>query len=401
MPRRYITADFLHPVSAPVIPGGILVIDEKGVVLEVVDPLREAESHRMLLSSAELERYKGHLVPGFINAHCHLELSHLRGRLTRGTGLPGFLKEVVRYREVDLEEAEDAMQKADEEMHAGGIVAVCDISNTVRTLNRKRNSSIHYHTFVELFDLHPTRAEQEWERGQDVLRQFQEAGFTANLVPHAMYTVSEVLMRRLAEASTSDPFPISIHIQESASEDQMFVNGDGPLMDMLKGTGWYDDFQPTRQGVMPTLMQRAERASKILLVHDTFTRSSDLSSLVSRNDNLSSHAAFCLCPGANLFIEGRLPDLNTLSMSGFPLLLGTDSLASNDGLSIVNEMNTLIKAKGGLDFETVLRMATWNAAYFLNWQSRWGSLEVGKQPGVNLLGLNSSGTVTTVRRLDS
>ncbi|MCB0567988.1 MAG: amidohydrolase family protein, partial [Phaeodactylibacter sp.] len=141
---RKITADIIFPVAAPPVKEGVIVVNEEGKVLR----LGQRAGH----DPASLEIHQGVIVPGFVNTHCHLELSHMKGRVDTGTGLLPFLQKVVKFRDIPMEEILDAISRADQEMFENGIVAVGDISNKLDTRERKESSPIRYYTFVEMFD---------------------------------------------------------------------------------------------------------------------------------------------------------------------------------------------------------------------------------------------------------
>jgi len=119
---------------------------------------------------------------------------------------------------------------------------------------------------------------------------------------------------------------------------------------------------------------------KTLLVHNTFTSKADVEFAEAYHPNLY----WCLCPNANLYIENRLPDVDMLRNAGVKITLGTDSLASNNRLSIFAEMQTL-QINFGIDFDDLLKWGTINGAEFLGVEERYGSLEPGKRPGINLV----------------
>lgn len=124
--RRYISADYVVPVSSEPIKNGVVVLGARNEIIELLHE-REVPAH------ISLEKYEGILVPGFINCHCHLELSHMKNNIPAKTGLIEFLKQVSRRPPAELGEIKKAIEEADEEMHQAGIVAVGDISNSDHT----------------------------------------------------------------------------------------------------------------------------------------------------------------------------------------------------------------------------------------------------------------------------
>ncbi|RZM20951.1 MAG: amidohydrolase, partial [Pedobacter sp.] len=118
----YISADYIYPVSGPPIAKGVLGVDEEGRI-DAVLTAEEAD----LQAIKNIVRYAGLLVPGFINTHCHLELSNLKGKIPKHTGLPRFVQEVIKLRSSDEYEINLAMLEADKQMLDNGIVAVGDI----------------------------------------------------------------------------------------------------------------------------------------------------------------------------------------------------------------------------------------------------------------------------------
>jgi len=141
---RKISADYLFPVSSDPIKNGVILLDDEGAILK----LDSRENHE----PSSLEIFQGVIVPGFINTHCHLELSHMKGVAPTGTGLLPFLQTVVNFRDVVEEDIFAAIEKGDREMFEAGIVAVGDISNKTDTAATKEKSAIRYYTFVEMFD---------------------------------------------------------------------------------------------------------------------------------------------------------------------------------------------------------------------------------------------------------
>ncbi|MFM7217251.1 MAG: amidohydrolase family protein [Bacteroidota bacterium] len=378
MNRRFLYADRLFPVYRPSIQEGILVMDASGRIIEVVDPIEDTIKYDTLLRHPDLERFHGALVPGFINAHCHLELSHLKGRIPEGTGLPGFLRSVTGIRDVPEDIVLEAMIKADRSMHEEGIVGVGDISNREDSLQVKKSSSIRYHTFVEVFDLDPSQAELRFESGSRLVQRFRESRMEASLSPHATYTVSHKLFSLIAAEAQVHDMPVTVHNQETISEDDFFLTGTGALGDFLRGTGKYDSWIPSGRTALRTTMAHLMGYPRTMLVHNTFTSDTDLAWALEKYPTLF----WCLCPKANRYIESRLPSAGQFVGTGARLAIGTDSLASNDRLSLLDEVEELLMADASLSFEQLLPAMTIHPASFLGWENEVGDFKSGKAPGI-------------------
>src|SRR5689334_19080444 len=146
---RKFSADFVFPVSSPPIKNGVVLTDENGKILEVTSPNSPLKSPLSEESgSSDVQYYPGIIVPGFVNAHCHLELSHLKGALPEKAGLDEFIMGIESLRTTAEEDIIKAAEKADAEMQKEGIVAVGDISNKNHSFSIKAKSKIHYHTFI-------------------------------------------------------------------------------------------------------------------------------------------------------------------------------------------------------------------------------------------------------------
>ncbi|WP_298715932.1 amidohydrolase family protein [Chitinophaga sp.] len=326
-------------------------------------------------------RVEGVLSPGFINTHCHLELSHMKGAIPPGTGLPAFLTAVMENRQPPAAEVlASAIDSAAEDMHARGIVAVGDIANTAATAAVKIRTAqqTEWRTFVECMGVSDQFAPQRLEHSLSVLAQFRQHSISANLVPHAPYSVSPTLFRLINGLQHNDL--ISIHNQESQAENELFRHKTGPFLD------FYRHFNMDASGIggaglnsLPAYIGYFDKAQTVLLVHNTFTTRADVESALSRTGD----TYWCLCPNANLYIEGMLPDVPMLmGTPGANITLGTDSLASNHQLCIWSEITTLREKFPSIPLETMLQWATLNGAEALGIADRFGSFEKGKSPGI-------------------
>jgi cytosine/adenosine deaminase-related metal-dependent hydrolase len=374
--NRKIAADWVFPVSSPPLRRGILHLDEQGKILEVED------TGGLMRDTAGLEYYNGILIPGFVNCHCHLELSYLRGCFPMHTGLPVFIRNITRHQRPEPEEVQRAIKAADRELWDAGVQAVGDISNNSSSFEVKVQSKISYNTFVEIFDLAGGTTGSRLEGGRDVLNEVVEKGLPASLVPHAPYTVSAALMREICMVGTSGRTSRqSIHNQETASEDSYMKDGSGELGDLLREIGARSDPEMHGRKSSPeVVLPFFEMGSRLLLVHNTYTGKADIDTMKKSGLEIN----LVLCPNANQYIENRLPDIELLASSGLNICLGTDSLASNNSLSVLDEMKTISRWFPDVSFSELLRWATLNGARALGMEEL-GCFERGMKPGVLLL----------------
>ena len=377
---RKISADYIFPVSSPPIKNGIVIVDSDKKIIDVINPT----SNLQPLTS---EFHEGIIVPGFINTHCHLELSYLKDKMPRGKGLDEFVSEVENVRRnFSEEEILDALVKAEDEMIKNGIVAVGDISNSNFSFKQKAKGKLKYHTFIEVLGFHPDRAEKAFEKGKQLQVRSSEFGVRSSITPHSPYAASEKLLQLINEEAGNSNGILSFHNQESEEENLLFQNKSGKILKRFEKWGIDASFfQPAKINSLQFILPKLNKAKTILLVHNTYTSSQDISWLKSNIQHLTSNIYFCLCPNANLYIENRLPDISMFMNEGMKMTIGTDSLASNDSLSVLDEIKTIAKHFPKIPFETLITWATKNGAEFLGFEKELGTIEKGKKPGLNLI----------------
>jgi cytosine/adenosine deaminase-related metal-dependent hydrolase len=377
---RKISADYIFPVSSPPVKDGVVVVDDNNVIIEVIPPPSPSSAGQ------DSEKYSGIIVPGFVNTHCHLELSHLQGQINEGKGLAGFISELISKRDkFPAGEINKAITSAEEEMLRNGIVGVGDISNTNHSFEQKSKKQLLYHTFIEAFDLTSDKAKTAFD--QAVSLKSSNSNLPSSIVPHAPYTVSAKLIDIID--NLKQPF-LSIHNQESAAENELFSSGSGALAEMMQKAGVDVDLKRRAKNPLLFILGALIESKKILLVHNTYTSKEDIELMKHYVLGAELEVALCLCPRANLYIENRLPDIPMLIEAGMKITLGTDSYASNWSLSVLEEMKTISKNFPNIPFDTLITWATKNGAEFLEMDKELGTIEAGKKPGLNLLtGINT------------
>jgi len=390
---RKITADFIFPISSEPIKNGVVIVDDSGKILQI----DKREKH----DTGSLEVHKGIIVPGFINTHCHLELSHMKGVAPTGTGLLPFISTVVKERDIPQETIDAAIEAADQEMYDNGIVAVGDISNKTDTAATKEKSKIRYYTFVEMFDfMQEDWVEKTYADYYEVYKgQSGGNGNKKSCVPHAPYSVSKGLFKKINEAN-GDGVTVSIHNQETVHEDNLFLSKTGDFL------GFYNAFQisldafhATKKTSIRYALPEMNPNCRTLLVHNTMSRPEDIQ--FAHNWGKAG-VYWATCANANLYIENRMPNYQHFMDNDAKMTIGTDSLTSNWQLSVLEEMKAISRYQSYISFQTILRWATLNGAEALQMDDDLGSLEVGKTPGLNLLNLDGDLNLsadTKVKRL--
>jgi aminodeoxyfutalosine deaminase len=386
---KKITADIVYPISSEPIAQGVVIADDAGKILAV----ERRDQH----DPASLEVHRGVLIPGFVNTHCHLELSHMKGMVDTGTGLIPFITGVVTKRNLPAEQIAAAIEAAEQEMIDGGIVALGDISNAPDTFAVKSRARMRYYNFIELFDfLQEAGAEKaftDWKAVYDQLRPDPMSRKT--LVPHAPYTVSKTLFSKI-NAHNHPSESVSIHNQETPPENELFQHKTGGFPHFYAQFGIsLDEFTPNGKPSIHYALENMNPANRTLFVHNTLSTRDDIRAAQAWSD----HTYWATCPNANLYIENRLPDYRAFLDTGARVTVGTDSLTSNWQLSILEEIKTIARFQSYVPFETLLRWATLNGAQALGFDDTLGSLEPGKTPGIVLIeGLSEKGGLRTDAR---
>ena len=378
-------ADYLFTGKEILSNRSVLITDEKGVVKNICNQQEAGEN---------IQQLHGLLTPGFINCHCHLELSHMKGLIPEHTGLVDFIFNILQLRHNGEETILQAINSGESEMKNKGIVAVGDISNNAFTLLQKRKSNLQYHNFIEVSGFSPAIAPPRFNNGMLVYLAFKKYFPAAtSLVPHAPYSVSKKLFQ-LIDGMVTNPIS-TIHNQETVDENMFFLSGKGNFNKLYQSIGIdiAPFHQPTNTTSLQSVMPLMQEPKKIILVHDTFISQADIDFL--NKNHLRQEFVFCLCINANQYIENKLPPVDLLMRNNCNIVIGTDSLASNHQLCVLSEIKTFSQNFPHIQLQDILTWATINGAKALKMDKYLGSFEIGKKPGIVLINaLNPNGGVT-------
>jgi aminodeoxyfutalosine deaminase len=362
----------------------VLITDKQGIVLDVVSVTEAGD---------DVQEFSGILSPGFINCHCHLELSHLKNIIPPHTGLIEFLCSVVTKINFDPKVIQEEIVKAEREMYDNGIVAVGDIGNTADTAEAKSKSKMYWQNFVEVIGFTDDKAEENISHYKKIAQTLEARLQTSklkhgtSLVPHAPYSISPKTFQLINEL-TKDQI-ISIHNQEHPAEDQLYKTGGGEYLKLFKIFGIdRSPFPVTGKSSIRSCLPYFNNGQTILLIHNTYMPEEDI---VWANDYAAENGlklVYCLCPNANLYIENKLPRAELFIKHNCHLVLGTDSYSSNWQLSIAKEVEAILaipRFETVASLEQVLQWTTINGAKALRLEDKLGSFEKGKRPGVALI----------------
>jgi cytosine/adenosine deaminase-related metal-dependent hydrolase len=356
----------------------VVVTTKDGTIVDIISASEAGE---------DIQELDGLLCPGFINTHCHLELSHLKDAIPTQTGLSEFVKQIVPKRAAAQEVIEAAIEAAENEMYNNGIIAVGDICNTADTIAAKTKGKIAYYNFVEIYGLDPLLATQKMNEGLLLQTQYEAANLRAVVIPHASYSVPSPLLELLAKNYGSHT--VSIHNQETKAENDFFENKKGAFVDMYARVGVdLDFFTPTKTTSLQSVLPYLKDAAKTIWVHNSFTSESDMNAVQATNTD----AYWCLCPSANQYIENTMPPVQLLREQNTNIVVGTDSYASNWSLNMLDELKRIQLHNSQIPLAEMLTWITSNGARALQMDDKLGSIEIGKKPGLVLIKkLNSDG----------
>lgn len=302
-----------------------------------------------------------------VNAHCHLELSCLRSAIPSGGGFVAFAQGMGAQRgRFDEARRQRAIAAADARMRSDGVAAVGDVANGPSAFAVKERSPIRYRTFAECFGLQTVSAA--------AVEGLLDHAATS-LTPHSTYSVPDALFRSLCSGGDA---PLSIHFMESPAEELLY-RGEGELAAWYAARGWSCDFLHYGSPV-ERLVACVPPTRSVLLVHNCCVTQQTIDRVMA---HFTAPVWWCLCPGSNRYISGVRPPVELLRANGLNLCVGTDSLASNGALSLVDELRLLGEE---IPLAERLLWATAGGAAALGFGDELGTIARGRRPGVVLLG---------------
>ena len=365
-------ARWVLPITEPPIENGSVSV-EKGRI-SYVGSRREQAGESIDLGDAIL-------MPGLVNAHCHLELTVMRGFLEDLDFRRWILRLTSAKRSVlTTESLLDSARAGLEEGIAAGITTYADTCDSGVVIDAMREYGVRGIMYQELFGPDPAQCGAsvgDFRAKLDRLRPKTSELVRVGISPHAPYTVSDDLLRASAALAMAEKLPIAIHIAESEVEAQLVVEGKGAFAEGLRGRGI--EVQPRARSPIDLLAKLGVLDLRPLLIHCVRVDAADLDLIASRKAKVAH------CPVSNAKLgHGIAPLVETLA-AGIDIGLGSDSMASNNRMDMLDEariallmQRARIETHEALSAADVLELATMGGACALGLADEVGSLEVGK-----------------------
>jgi cytosine/adenosine deaminase-related metal-dependent hydrolase len=375
MAVRLVHADHVLPGDAPPIADGAVVVAEDGSIVDVGRATEILPRH----AGIEVERHRAIVFPGLVNAHTHIELSSMRGKVPGGRGFVPWVEGLIASRlETTAEDTSSAIDSAVDELVACATVAVGDITNSLAPVKPLALRGIAGCIFHEVFGqerealfrrIHGLREEVD-----TVVPQWPSRELAYAPAPHTLYTTHADAVAALLDGARKRNLRTSLHLAEHADERQAVEQGSGTVAQ------WYVEKMKHRpdwpkRPLFDHAAALGALAENVLLVHLTVARDDELARVA------QSKAPVVLCPRSNYHIEKLLPPLAAVREAGIEPALGTDSLASNASLDVLAEAQLLHVMDGSIPAWELFRMATWNGARALG-RTDLGRLSRGSRPGI-------------------
>ena len=375
---RFYRAAWVCPIVHAPIHNGWLAIEGQRI-------MRVGAQGEPLPTAAAQDLGRVALLPGLVNAHTHLELSWLRGRVPPAASFVEWVKQLFLVRGGRIDRPDDpqvidAAFIAAREARATGTIAVGDISNSLATVGAIRDAGMTGLVFHELlgFNLTDGQSVADSRACRDVAAAVAPESVRVSLAPHAPYSVSPELFRAIRAEVSGSRVPISsVHLGESPGEIEFLKDGSGPWPGFLRIIGSHrDDWTAPGTGPVEYLESLGVLDAHTLVVHGVQLEDTSLARVAAIGCTLVT------CPRSNQWVGVGVPPIARFYAAGVKVAVGTDSLTSVEDLNPFSELKAMRWLAPSVPARQLLDSATLTGAAALGLDAELGSLEPGKRAAV-------------------
>jgi cytosine/adenosine deaminase-related metal-dependent hydrolase len=363
------SADWILPISDPPIDAGVVAIDEGRIV-----------SVTQGQGAADVALGRVVVLPGLVNAHTHLELSYLHGRIPPASRFLDWARPMLAARRVRstvddsaiLRAAEQAIQYA----RASGTVLIGDVTNTLATVPLLGGAGMAARVFHELIGFAGVDPDEQVSGARQSIDALAvDDDIRLSLAPHAPYSVSPALFSAIRrDLDGHEPVVSTVHLGESPEEVEFLKNGTGPWRVLLEELGvWNEKWHVPQSSPVEYLAEMGFLNASVLAVHGVQFEGADLDRLRTLGVTLVS------CPRSNRHVGVGAPPLEAFYAMEVAVAFGTDSLASVEDLNMFGELAEARRIAPKVSARTLLRSATLTGASALGFGGEFGSIEPGKR----------------------
>ncbi len=375
---KKIKAGWVLPVTSPPIKDGIVLTDGKAI--KAVGSGKELSK----FPYDEIIDCSGKIIlPGFVNAHSHLELTGFRGKIKKGLPFTDWARKVVSIRK-DITENEIATAIKDglDELISSGVTTAGDFSQTGITAKILNERGLRGTVFLEFSGFNPEQKDEKLGELKEKFNRFSsifnlQSSIRIGIAPHAPYSVSRELLKESHSFAKEKKLPFAIHISEMLEEMEFIKNGSGAMKDLLIDFGvWNDKWMPP-QTTPVQYLHNLGILKGTTGIHLNIVTSHDINIL--RENNIS----VVYCPGSNKWFGRNWKySLRQFLNNDINIVIGTDSLSSNEKLNMFYEMRVVKENFPDLENNIILKMATVNGAKAIGFEGEAGEIAVGRKADI-------------------